>query len=187
MNELAVAERHETFAREYARDFNAVRAAIVAGYSKDRAGSTAAELRRRPEIRARIMELVEERKKLVEIDPNLVLHELALLGFSKMGDFYTLDDKGDPHFDFSNLTEEQQRCVESLEIETYMEGKGEYAREVKKIKFKLANKAQALLGFAKLTGLDPSVVPPPTNPTNSTPDEDDDDVIYFVEPKKLKE
>lgn len=65
--------KHEVFCREFLVDLNATQAAIRAGYASRRAHVTGAELYGKPEIRARINELKQERIDQLGIDANYVL------------------------------------------------------------------------------------------------------------------
>lgn len=69
--------KHEVFCREFLVDLNATQAAIRAGYASRRAHVTGAELYGKPEIRARINELKQERIDQLGIDANYVLMRLV--------------------------------------------------------------------------------------------------------------
>ncbi|SQC97815.1 putative terminase [Escherichia coli] len=69
--------KHEVFCREFLVDLNATQAAIRAGYVSRRAHVTGAELYGKPEIRARINELKQERIDQLGIDANYVLMRLV--------------------------------------------------------------------------------------------------------------
>ena len=59
---------------------------------------------------------------------------------------------GDPVLDFSKLTREQAAALTEVTVDDYLEGRGKEAREVLKVKFKLADKRAALMDIAKLFG-----------------------------------
>ena len=69
--------KHEVFCREFLVNLNATQAAIRAGYVSRRAHVTGAELYGKPEIRARINKLKQERIDQLGIDANYVLMRLA--------------------------------------------------------------------------------------------------------------
>lgn len=130
-------------------DLNATQAAIRAGYSKKTAYSTGWENLRKPEI----AEIIAERKKRqldeAGINADRVLRELAKLGFANMGDYMRSTAEGDPYLDFSDLTDEQKAALSEVTVEDYVEGRGENAREVKRVKFKLHDKRAALVDLGK--------------------------------------
>src|SRR6267154_1815298 len=64
-----------------------VRAAILAGYAAGSADVTAARLLGNARIRAAIDAKLAQRAEKLEISGERVIRELALLGFSNMGDY----------------------------------------------------------------------------------------------------
>ena len=80
---LNTPERLEAFCDAVARGMSGTQAAITAGYSERRASATAAELRRRPDVLARIEELKERyvaaRVDKVTVTGEWVMQELAEL------------------------------------------------------------------------------------------------------------
>lgn len=69
-----------------------------------------------------------------------VIDELALLGFSNMLDFAGVFPDGD----LSSLTREQGAAIRTLVIDTYMDGAGDEARKVKRVRFELHDKKGSL-------------------------------------------
>jgi phage terminase small subunit len=76
-------QRVEMFCDAVARGMSGTQAAIAAGYSERRASATAAELRRRPDVQARIEDLRERyttaRVEKVTVTGEWVMQELAEL------------------------------------------------------------------------------------------------------------
>jgi hypothetical protein len=71
--------KQERFCQEYLLDCNATAAAKRAGYSELSANSTAADLMKEEEVRARIEFLMEERSKRVGVNADYVLGELVAI------------------------------------------------------------------------------------------------------------
>jgi len=78
----------ELFCQEYIIDFNATRAYLRAGYKANEktAGSNSSLLMARPEIQARISEIMSEREQRTEITQDKVLQELAKIAFANPTD-----------------------------------------------------------------------------------------------------
>ena len=68
--------KREAFCREYIKDLNATQAAIRAKYKEKTAGQSGYELLKKPEIHARIEELMAERAKNLKIDAHFVVENL---------------------------------------------------------------------------------------------------------------
>jgi phage terminase small subunit len=61
-----------------------------------------------------------------------------------MLDYMRLGDHGAAYIDFNDLTRDQAAAIQEITVDEYMVGSGEAAREVRKTKFKLADKRGAL-------------------------------------------
>ncbi len=78
--------------------------------------------------------------------------ELGRIGFANMGDYMRVGPSGDPVLDFWKLTRERAAALTEVTVDDYVDGRGEAAREVRKVKFKLGDKRAALMDIAKLFG-----------------------------------
>lgn len=145
--------RQRRFVQEYLIDLNATQAAIRAGYSVDTAGSIGSENLTKPEI-ARAVEVAQaERLARVELTGDMVIQELRKIGFANMQDYMGSTPDGDPFLDFSMLTRDQAAALQEVTVEDYMDGRGEDARAVKRVKFKLSDKRAALVDIGRHLGL----------------------------------
>jgi len=141
------------FIAAYVEKPNATRAALKAGYSPDSAYSQGHDLLKHPEIKAEIHSRLERISARYEVSRERVIAELAKLGLSNMGDFTRIDETtGDVYTDFSAVDRDQMAAVQELTVEEYTEGRGDDARNIKRTKFKLADKKGALLELAKING-----------------------------------
>jgi len=145
--------RQKRFAGEYIIDLNATQAAIRAGYSVKTAGAKGFELLKIVEISAAITSALEKRAKRTEITQDMVVKELARLGFNNMLDYIQVTPGGDAYIDLSKLTRDQAAAITEITVDEYAEGRGDEARLVKKVKIKLADKKGPLELLGKHLGM----------------------------------
>jgi phage terminase small subunit len=145
--------KQQKFVEEYLIDLNATQAAIRAGYSETSAGVIGCENLTKPYIQAAIADRRREMMEKTGVTPERVIEELAKLGFANMQDFLKVTSDGDPHFDLSELTREQAAALAEVTVEDFKDGRGEDARDVRRIKFKLADKRSALVDIGKHMGM----------------------------------
>lgn len=146
------------FVQEYLIDLDAKRAALAAGYSATVANSKAFQWvsgskTTKPHVMAAVTAAQDKRAKKLEITAEAVVAELAKLGFSNMQDYMRPGIDGDPTLDFSNLTRDQAAALVEVTVEDFKDGRGEDARDVRRVKFKLSDKRAALVDLGKHLGL----------------------------------
>ena len=136
--------RWQLFAREYVIDLNGTKAAIAAGYSEKTAEAAASRLLRNVKVQALIDKLTAERAKRLDITADRVLEELSRMAFANMLDYMGVQQNGSAFVDLSKLTREQAAAIQEITVDEYTEGRGEEARQVKRTRFKLADKRGSL-------------------------------------------
>lgn len=149
----ALTPRQERFVQEYLKDLNATQAAIRAGFSEKCANLIGYQTVHRPHVAAAIAARQAQIAKKFEITQEMVIAELALIGFANMSDYMRPGKDGDPYLDFSGLTREQAAALAEVTVEDFKDGRGEDARDVRRVKFKLADKRAALVDLGKHLGL----------------------------------
>lgn len=89
---------HEIFCVAYAACFNkkkSYREAYPEVGSDDSAAQCGYQLFKQEKIQDRIHQLIEERKRRLELEGDLVIHELMCVAFASLGDYMTLDGEID--------------------------------------------------------------------------------------------
>jgi phage terminase small subunit len=124
---------------------------VLAGYSDNR--HNAAALAREEHISTRLQELLAKAAERAEITAEMVLRELAKIGFANMADYMRAGPEGDPYLDFSSLTRDQAAALQEVTVEDFKDGRGEEARDVRRVKFKLSDKRAALVDIGKHLGM----------------------------------
>jgi phage terminase small subunit len=83
----------ELFVREYLKDLKPQDAAIRAGYSEKSAKQQANQMLNLPEIKAAVEKALQARAKRLEITADMVLQELAKIGFAEISETISARDK----------------------------------------------------------------------------------------------
>lgn len=94
---MALTAKQRIFADEYLIDLNATRAYKVA-YPKikndETAAAAGARLLRNVKVEGYIQKRMKDREKRTEITQDMVIKELAKIGFANVTDFVTIENKG---------------------------------------------------------------------------------------------
>ena len=145
-------DKQRRFVAEYLVDLNATQAAMRAGYSAKTAAEQASRLLTNVKVKAAIEAGQKKTATKLEITKERIVEELAKLAFSNMQDYMRSTADGDPYLDFSNLTREQAAALAEVTVEDFTDGRGEDARQVRRVKFKLHDKKGSLVDLAKMMG-----------------------------------
>lgn len=96
-------DKQEMFCREYVIDFNGTQAAIRSGYSKNSAKVIGAQHLTKLNVQNFIKDLTLKKAERCEITADMVLSELASIGFSKITDYLKVEEvvREIDNFDFS--------------------------------------------------------------------------------------
>lgn len=142
-------DKEKRFVHEVTLDMGTRKdAAIRAGYSPEGAAQQASALMKKPKIKKAIQESREELGARMGITPERILQELALIGFANVHDYMTEDEDGNHELDMSKVKGNAGRAFE-VEVEMAKSGTG----NVKRTKFKMLSKADALLKMGKQIGM----------------------------------
>lgn len=125
--------KQELFVKEYLKDLNATQAAIRAGYSEKTARVQASDLLTKLDIQEAIQTARQRVATKLDITHEKICEELALIGFSDMGDFVEFGPTG---VKIKNAQGKNTRCLAEVSETTTKEGGS--------IKFKLHSKVEAL-------------------------------------------
>lgn len=147
--ETGLSDKQKMFCNEYMIDLNATQAAIRAGYSERSAQAISIETLSIPLVQAYIQKLKTKRAERLEITQDMVLRELAKIGFSNIQDYI---QEGNQIDDISKLDKDKAAPVESIKVKV-TSGGGEGAEWTsKEVQFKLHDKLSALEKIAKHIG-----------------------------------
>lgn len=143
--------KQKVFIDEYLIDFNATRAAIAAGYSKKAAKEIGCENLTKPNIQEAIQKAMKERSERTEITQDMVLKELAKLGFSNIKDYIETGSKDFVCFkNIDDIPEEAARAIEAIKLIKNNQGGS--------LEFKLHSKTKGLEMIGRHLGMFPNKV-----------------------------
>ena len=142
-------DRRELLVLKYFElDFNKTAAARACGYKG--AERQISELFRHPEV-VRLIEVEKSKnRKKYELNEEWVISRLMKIADASLGD--TLIAMG-PEADLLKLTPEERYALAEFKSEIYVDGKGDQARDVKRVSVKLADKLGALRDLGRRLGL----------------------------------
>ena len=104
-------------------------------------------------VQDRAAELQAPRAQPLKVTQDQVVREFAKLAFVNMQYFITVQADGSAYTDLSKLTRDQAAAIQEITVDQYTEGRGDAARNVKRVKIKLADKKGALDSLAKHLGM----------------------------------
>ncbi len=149
--------KHERVCQEYLIDLNQTEACKRAKYSVRTAAQQASRLFSNVKIQQRIAELKAERNERTRVTQDRVVRELALIGFSDLQNYITINDdtgaiiaKG-----FEEMPPEESRALKAIKedraIKETADGQGVVVYD--KVSFTMHDKIRALEILAKHLGM----------------------------------
>jgi phage terminase small subunit len=118
--------KYEAFCQEYMKDLNGAQAAIRAGYSEKGANVKGAQLLAIVSISERIAELMQERQQRTQVTADMVIAELAKIGFHNVQDFV---NGGNSILELKHLDANKTAAVSA--VKTTLKADGDLVSEVK--------------------------------------------------------
>lgn len=147
-------EKQKIFCREYIYDWNATRAAKVAGYSEDTAYAIGAENLRKPQIQAHITEIQKDLEKVAGISRLRIVQEhLNIVNTS----IAHLHNTWITRKEFENLTDGQKSAIAELSYQTrtekdYSSNPDGDVVQVDYVKIKLYDRQKSMDSLSKMLG-----------------------------------
>lgn len=111
------------------------------------------EYLKRPLVMAAISERLKEIAARTELTVERTMQEIARLAYANMGDYIRITPDGEFYTDFSGITIDQLAAVKSVTVEEIKDGRGDDAKDIRKVKFELHDKNSALEKAVKILGL----------------------------------
>lgn len=147
-----LAPRDLAFVQHYCVHFNQTRAAIEAGFPPKSAHVRGSNLVRDGKVAAAIMRRRVAQAQKLELSQERVAQELMRVGYANMADYAPLYGEGTPAEKLAMLTRDQAAAVQEIVVEEFRDGRTR-ARQVRRTKFKLADKRGSLELLARHLGM----------------------------------
>ena len=144
--------RRSEFVRQYIKSLNAAAAARAAGYAQSSSKTEGSRLLANVDVQQAISEARAQLAEREQVTPERIVSELASIAFSDLGDYFRLEGKN-ASIDFSNVPLGATKALESITVDEYVEGRGENAETVRRIRVRLHDKRAALVDLAKTLGM----------------------------------
>lgn len=140
-------EQQRKFVQNYLRHGRPSRAYREAGYEckPEYVAKSANVVLNLPHVAAFIAEHRKEQRERFQVDEDRIMLELGRIAFGSLNSF--LKPAGDGAAmvtTFEDVTEDDMAMLEEVTVDTYFEGHGDDAKEVKRTKIKLVSKIKAI-------------------------------------------
>ena len=155
MRELS--NQEQLFVSAYMLHFKAFKAALVAKYDRVTAQKKAHLWIKpngpKPHVAAAIKASMDALKAKHRVTATRIIAELEAIGFSNMADYMDFDHETGPLFRLDGLRRSQSGAIKKISVEEYKEGRGDAARDVKRVTLELHDKRAALIDLGKNIGM----------------------------------
>lgn len=147
--QIELTEKQKIFCREYIYDWNATRAAIVAGYSEKTAAVIGCENLIKPNIQEYLKEIQADLAKTAGISRLQVIREHQKLAFSSIAHLHNtwVDRK-----DFDELSKDQKDCIQEISSRVVSKWVDDKEITTEEVKVKLYDKQKSLDSICKMLG-----------------------------------
>lgn len=137
----------------YMQGYSKADAMRKAGYSENMATKRAFRVFDRLDVQRSIEERRWAMRSRKHRLADRIQDELSKLAFFNIGNVLEVTDDGDLIFNFADATMDDLAAIGEVTVETYKEGKGPEAKDVKRFKVKPHDKKAALDSLARIMGM----------------------------------
>src|SRR6185369_13319334 len=109
---------------------------------------------RKPHVFQAIQRLRSELQARFNIDDTRIVNEVSKIAFFNAANYLKVTSDGDPYIDLSEMTVEDMSAIAETTLEDFLDGRGEDARDVRRVKVKTHDKIAALSLLARIFGLE---------------------------------
>ena len=146
---------YRAVAEYFDNGYNKTQALLAAGYSPKTAKHAAYMIFNNPAVVAEIKRRQILLDSTSQLDKEWIVKRLMDLAESHkvINKYIEVDDDGALRWNFTGATEAELKYIRGLSLDFYTDGKGDFAREVKKFKIDNTNPLTVLKTLARIEGL----------------------------------
>jgi phage terminase small subunit len=146
--------KQQAFVREYLIDFNGTQAATRAGYSPKTAQEQSSRLLSNVMVQSAVQEAINQRSERTQITQDMVLKELALIGFARMKQYASWTSETVDFVASDELLDGEDAAISEItERRKMLSGEDGDVILDRQLRIKLHDKRAALVDIAKHLGM----------------------------------
>ena len=150
---MALTDKRRKAIDAYMKCFNKKQAMLEAGYSESMATTNVASVFNNPTVRAEIQRRQNLATHRSDITLDWIVQRLKDIAGADLGDMIDVFSDGTGKINLLKMTPELRRAITKFSVESYTEGRGKNAQEVKRVKVDIADKLKALELLVRHCGL----------------------------------
>lgn len=122
------------------------------GYTRSTANSSAHKFFQRPDVKLYLEKRRQELADSSGVTTEMLVQQLKSIAFGDLSKYIKVSDRGGLSYDFTGATPDELRLVSDLQVDSYVEGRGSAARNVKKFKFSKWDQLRAIEMLGRILG-----------------------------------
>ena len=150
---MALTARRRKVIDAYMKCFNKKQAMLEAGYSESMATTSTASVFNDPAVQTEIQRRQNLATHRSDITLDWIMKRLKDIADANVGDMIDVFSDGTARINLLKMTPELRRAITKFSVDSYTEGRGKNAQEIKRVKVDVADKLKALELLVRHLGL----------------------------------
>lgn len=145
--------KHRKVIDGYMKGMSKKEAMIAAGYSESMARTRANDVFGRPEIIAEMSRRQNLAAHRSDVGLDWIVERLKSIADANIGDMIDVYSDGTAKINLSKMNDDMRRALSKFSVDSYTEGRGKNAQEVKRVRVDFSDKLKALELLVRHLGL----------------------------------